>query len=90
MDIKSEIAKHEEEIKRLKEEEKARHVQEMHELLLKQMEEEKAFKNKLAEEYDVVGNPKFEKAYSLAYSYGHANGYESVENYFDELVDLIK
>jgi|SRR5579863_2544716 len=51
---------------------------------------EDAFKAALAEEYGVKGNPRFEKCYSLAYSFGHSSGFSEVENYFSELVDLIK
>lgn len=51
---------------------------------------EKAFKKSLAEEYGVVGNPKFEQCYSIAYSYGHSCGFSDVENYFSTIVELIR
>jgi len=51
---------------------------------------ETAFKKLLAEEYGVAGNPRFEKCYDIAYSYGHSSGYSDVENYFSTLVDLIR
>lgn len=51
---------------------------------------EGVFKKALAEEYGVVGNPKFEQCYSLAWSFGHSSGFSDVENYFAQLVDLIK
>ncbi len=47
------------------------------------------FKKDLFEEYGVQDNPKVEKAFALAYDYGHSSGYPSIENYFSELVDLI-
>lgn len=47
------------------------------------------FKKDLFEEYGVTNNPKVEKAYELAYSYGHSNGYNDIECYFSEFVDLI-
>lgn len=51
---------------------------------------EDAFKKALAEEYGVKGNPKFERCYSIAYSMGHSSGFSDVENYFSEIVELIK
>jgi hypothetical protein len=51
---------------------------------------EEAFKKALAEEYGVVGNPKFEQCYSIAYSHGHGCGYSEVEIYFSDLVELIR
>jgi len=44
----------------------------------------------LAYIYDVVDNPKFGKAYSIAYDRGHSAGYSEIANYFDDLVELIK
>jgi len=43
----------------------------------------------LAEKYDVEGNPRLDYCYQLAWDYGHANGYDEVENYFSDLVWLI-
>ncbi len=51
---------------------------------------EDAFKKALAEEYGVEGNQRFEKCYSLAWSFGHSSGFSEVENYFSELVELIR
>ncbi len=51
---------------------------------------EDAFKKALAEEYGVVGNPKFNQCYSLANSFGHGAGFSEIENYFSELVQLIR
>ena len=48
------------------------------------------FKKYLAEKYGVEGNPKFERCFELAYDYGHSAGFEEVENYFMDLVDLIQ
>lgn len=52
--------------------------------------EEECFKKALAEEYGVVGNPKFDKAYSVAYSLGHSSGFSEIEGYFSDIVELIK
>jgi hypothetical protein len=49
-----------------------------------------AFRKALAVEYGVVGNPKFDKAYSVAYQHGHSSGFSDIEIYFSELVELIK
>ena len=48
------------------------------------------FINDLFEYYGVKDNPKREAAYALAYEYGHANGYSEIDNYFSDLVNLIK
>lgn len=49
------------------------------------------FRELLVEEYGVAQtHPKFNQAYSIAYSHGHSSGYSDIENYFSELVDLIK
>ena len=48
------------------------------------------FKKDLYEEYDVTGNSKADKAYTLAYDYGHSAGYNEIEIYFSQLVELIK
>jgi hypothetical protein len=47
------------------------------------------WKKDLFEEYGVTNNPKVEKAYTLAYDYGHSMGYSSIESYFSEFVELI-
>lgn len=41
-------------------------------------------------EYDVPNNPKADKAFGLAWEYGHANGLHEVEIYFADIVELIK
>lgn len=46
--------------------------------------------NDLYEEYGVKDNPKADDAYHLAYEYGHDYGYSNIENYFSDLVELIK
>jgi len=47
------------------------------------------FINDLFEEFGVVGNPKADKCFSIAYEMGHSSGYQEVWNYFSELVELI-
>jgi hypothetical protein len=40
--------------------------------------------------YGVTDNPKVDKAFSIAWDYGHSSGLREVENYFSEIVELIK
>ena len=44
----------------------------------------------LCKEYGVENNSKRHKVYHLAWEYGHSGGFEAVDNYFSELVELIK
>jgi len=46
-------------------------------------------KSRLAKEYNLERNAKFEKAYALAWDYGHSSGINEVENYFHELAPLL-
>lgn len=48
------------------------------------------WKSDLYAEYEVTNNPKVEQAFQLAWDFGHAYGYEEVERYFMDLVELIK
>lgn len=51
---------------------------------------EDEFIKDMFEHYKVADIPKVEKAYSLAYGYGHTGGYAEIHNYFIDLIDLIK
>lgn len=61
---------------------------------LKWMEEEaekiKLAKAEAAAAHGLERNAKFDKAWDIAWSYGHASGIREVRMYFDELVELIK
>jgi hypothetical protein len=48
------------------------------------------FRDDLFDEHGVTGNPRAQKCYDIAWSYGHSAGFSEVANYFSELVDLIK
>lgn len=48
------------------------------------------FRKSLFETFDVVDNPKRDKAFAIAWEKGHSNGYSEVANEFADLVDLIK
>lgn len=48
------------------------------------------FKASALKAYGVADNPKADMAFNLAWQYGHHAGYHEVDNYFSEIVDLIK
>lgn len=43
----------------------------------------------LKEKYSMQDNPKFNKAYGIAYEWGHAHGFNEVELILQDLLDLI-
>jgi hypothetical protein len=47
------------------------------------------FKADLEEEFGVVGNPKADLLFSIAWEHGHSAGYSEVYNYYSEFVVLI-
>jgi len=49
-----------------------------------------AAKAEMAKEYGLGRNAKFDRAWEIAWSYGHASGISEVKNYFHELADLLK
>lgn len=53
-------------------------------------EEEARFRADLFRYYGVADNPKADKAYAIAWDYGHASGYQDVQSYFSDIVELIK
>jgi flagellar biosynthesis/type III secretory pathway protein FliH len=57
---------------------------------IKRQRELDEFKDKLARTHGLERDAKFEKAFALAWEYGHSSGYHEVENYFSDLVELIK
>ena len=48
------------------------------------------FVNDLFENFNVMNNPKKDKAFALAWKRGHYSGYEEVYNEFYDLVELIR
>jgi len=48
------------------------------------------FKTDLLDEHDVSDNPKADKAFEMAWDYGHASGYNEVASHFESLIELIK
>ena len=40
--------------------------------------------------HEVTDNNQTRKAFQLAWDYGHSNGESEIDNYFYDLVDLIK
>lgn len=47
-------------------------------------------KAKLAEEHGLVGHPKLDTLYDLAWSHGHASGFDEVRSYFEDFAQLLK
>lgn len=41
-------------------------------------------------EHDIVGHPKADKLWNLAWEMGHSLGYSGVLNYYNELLELVK
>lgn len=48
------------------------------------------FKADLLQAYGVTGNPKSDRAFSIAWEHGHSCGYSEVAIVFADLVELIK
>lgn len=48
------------------------------------------FRNDLEKEFCVIGNPKCEKLFEIAWNLGHSSGYYEVYNYYSEFVELIR
>lgn len=44
----------------------------------------------LEQEFGVVGHPKAEKLWSLAWDFGHAAGDHEVRAYYQDMVELLK
>jgi hypothetical protein len=49
-----------------------------------------AIKKELAAKHGIPRNAKFERAWDIAWEYGHSSGFDEVRMYFDELADLLK
>ena len=47
-------------------------------------------KSILENKYGTSGLKKADKLYALAYEFGHSNGYDEVENFYSEILELIK
>lgn len=47
-------------------------------------------KVRLEEKYGVVGHPKADLLFDMAWDYGHSGGEEGVEFYYEDLIELIK
>ena len=56
----------------------------------RQRQEIQDFANMLFEKYQVQDNPKAQKAFDIAWDYGHSSGYNEVEIMFEELLPLIE
>ena len=62
--------------------------------IVKYLEEEEKkrseFKEKLAKEYGIENHPKLDRLFEIAWDFGHSSGFNEVDIYFSEMVDLIK
>ena len=47
------------------------------------------FKQDMFEEFGVLDHPKAEKAFEIAWGYGHSSGFHEVFYYFTELAELL-
>lgn len=88
--MNEEIEKAKQHVKDLEDAEKLRRM----EARQKRYDEEnkliEEMKIRLADEYGVPMDEKFEKCWNLAWQHGHSAGFNEVELYFDEFVELIK
>lgn len=48
------------------------------------------FRNELEAMYNVVGNPKADQLWALAWAHGHSGGLADVLGFYDDMVVLIK
>ena len=48
------------------------------------------FKGRLAKENGVENHPKLDRLFEIAWDFGHNSGFNEVDIYFSEMVDLIK
>ena len=74
---------HKEEQKRLRDEHRKKHREEDGRL-------NALFRANLEEQYGLVGHPKADKLWSLAWEQGHAEGYLSVAYAYGDLTELVR
>ena len=55
-----------------------------------QVRERNAHKLGLEIEHNLVGHPKADKLYELAWDYGHSSGYSEITSYYADLADLLE
>ena len=49
-----------------------------------------AAKAEMAQRYGLERNAKFDRAWEIAWDYGHSSGINEVKLYFEELAELLK
>lgn len=52
--------------------------------------ETERFRLKLAKDQGVEGHPKEPELWKLAWDYGHSSGYNEVQSYYIDLVELLR
>jgi hypothetical protein len=55
-----------------------------------QAQQEEKIKARLAAEHRIPRDAKFDKAWGIAWDLGHSSGFSEVEDYFHQIVELIK
>lgn len=60
------------------------------ERLAREHAERTKHKNDLAKKFDLVGHPKLDQLYDLAWEFGHSSGYSEVATYFADISVLLK
>ncbi len=51
---------------------------------------EEEHRAKVAEEYEIPRGEWFDRAYAIAWKYGHSSGFSEVKGYFSEIAELYK
>lgn len=48
------------------------------------------FRKDLIEKYNMTGHPKADKIFDKSWDYGYSLGYDAIEDYFHDLIQLVK
>jgi hypothetical protein len=65
-------------------------LQRRRERIERQAQQEEQVKARLAAEHSIPRDAKFDKAWGIAWDLGHSSGFSEVEDYFHQIVELIK
>lgn len=58
--------------------------------LTRQEHERSEHKSEMESRHGLVGHPKADRLYQLAWDMGHSAGYGEIETFYDEMADLLK
>lgn len=56
----------------------------------KEKKKKASHKLRLEKEFGIVDHPKSDKLYEIAWSFGHSEGFNEVESYYLDMVELLK